>query len=86
MKYRKRSSEVEAFQLTGGALQDRDSWPTWLLGALVDGWRVDSDYSLEISKTHWPITKNDYVTRDEHGDLAVVKPYTFEATYAEVAS
>ncbi len=93
MKYRKRPIVVEAFQMTEEVYWEGCSWPEWLYphrempadeaGAIFESQTVD----ILLIRTLEGVVRvfpNDYIVRSENGDLTVVNPKDFEATYEVV--
>ncbi len=90
MKYRKKPVVVEAFQMTEDVYWEGCSWPEWLYphrelpadspGAIFESQTVD----ILLIRTLEGVVRvfpNDYIVRSENGELSVVNPKGFEATY-----
>jgi len=91
IKYRKKSDEVDAWQLT------KENYsrgaPPWvrhsdnkiqLWSQYADAGKIIITGKVETSKGWYAISENDYIVKDTNDELTVYKPDIFEQTYEEV--
>lgn len=91
MKYRKKIREIEAFQITKENKDNRSSLPSWLQEAFDkkmiyqnpgEDWLTIKHEELCWKSTI--ISWNDYIVKDDCGELWHWNPRVFENTYEAV--
>ncbi len=97
MKYQKKHT-IDAFQMTQERRQDNSDWPEWMHDAWNRGtayingiWPSQYPYSdgkdplnIRGHKGTIPIRWNDWIIKNEHGELSVMNLKDFEYYYASV--
>lgn len=97
MKYRKKPTIIEAFQMTKEARMDNSNWPNWMheawqKGADEEGSLTRADFDAEMpdelcivtleGKMH--VSWGDYIIQGTKGELYPCKPDIFEALHEKV--
>lgn len=95
-KYKKKTPEVDAFQITMKRRYDSAEWPSWLkrawykpgIGGVrpVPGVLVGSNAALtcETPDGRMWINLNDWIIRHDGGELYPCKPHVFPLIYEKV--
>ena len=96
LKFRKKTIEIEAFQLTVMNHDQQDLWPEWLVAAReknpIEPGKLSRDHAgnyyifplANMAGREHRVDHNDWIIQGVNGEIYTCKPDIFDVTYEPV--